>query len=130
MTADDRDEELLRAAFADVRLEDCRQGSGPPFEVALKRPAPHRRHWRASPVLRLATAGVALVVAIATYDLVVERDSTLKVPSEVIALAAWRPATDVLLEMPNDLLRAAPMFGTSILDSVSVLDSLSTGAHR
>jgi hypothetical protein len=41
----------------------------------------------------------------------------LMVPSEVVALSAWRPTTDVLLQTSvRDLLRQSPQLGASLID--------------
>ena len=42
----------------------------------------------------------------------------LTVPPDVVALVAWRPMTDALLETPGrELLRQPPPLGASILDT-------------
>jgi hypothetical protein len=80
-------------------------------------------------MLRLAVAAVVLLAVGSAYRAVTHSDQLI-VPREVIALASWRPSTDVLLETPGrDLLRATPTLGTSILGA-TVLDIRSTGDER
>ena len=55
----------------------------------------------------------------------------LTVPHEIVALAAWRPATDVFLVTPGStLLRSSPTLGTSLLGAMPVLDNRSGGDQR
>ena len=81
-------------------------------------------------MMRLAAAGVLIAAAVATYAMVQRSKPRFIVPDEVVALSAWRPPSDVLLAMPADLLRAAPVLGTSILDPIAGRDTSSTGAFR
>ncbi|MDQ6634741.1 MAG: hypothetical protein M3Z10_08295 [Gemmatimonadota bacterium] len=55
----------------------------------------------------------------------------LTVPHEIVALVAWRPATDILLVTPgNELLRSRPTLGTSLLGAMPALDTSSEGDQR
>lgn len=119
MRTNDRDEDVLRAAFAELRSRD--EQATPSFAHVLRpRTSGSRASLRvASPLVQIAAAAAVLVVAVLTYR-VVARGGRLTVPDEVITLAAWRPATDVLLETPGQsLLRAGPKLGSSMLDTRS-----------
>ena len=121
------DDEEVRTAFANARDDDARDL--PSFESVIQRSS-RAAAWRATPRAWLVAAGVLIAVGAATYGVIQRQQDRLTVPSEVVALSAWRPATDVLLAMPTDLLRAAPVMGTSILDPIPGRDTSSTGAFR
>jgi hypothetical protein len=118
------DDELLRAAFGELRDADLREQ--PTFNAVLSRSAARRTSINASVMLRLAAAGIVIVVAGVTYKAVAVRTQRLTVPSDVVALTAWRPSTDALLPAQSSLLQSQPLLGKSILD----LDTLTTGAVR
>jgi hypothetical protein len=118
------DDELVRAAFEELKADDLRAPSS--FDAVLERSTTQRVMLYASPVFRLAAAGVVIAVAAATYATFAARQQRFTVPSEVVALGAWRPATDALLPSNSSPLGAAPALGRSILD----LDTLTTGAFR
>ncbi len=113
MTPHDRDDEALRSAFAELRVADER--SAPSFEDILA-----RRVSRAPLVgaaRRIALAAGLVLAAGLTYRAISARNGRLTVPREVIALSAWRPGTDVLLETPGrSLLQHAPQLGASLID--------------
>jgi hypothetical protein len=118
MKPDDRDNDMLRAAFAELRRED--EQVAPDLESVMTRRESRDDGSRsvAWPLLRLSAAAVVIFALGTAYRAVVARDSKLTVPREVVALAAWRPATDVLLETPfNDFLRHTPKLGASLLDT-------------
>jgi hypothetical protein len=112
MTEHDPDGALVRAALAKLRADDERDA--PAFDAVLSRVATHRRsrlHIR-----RLAIAAALVLVAVGAYRTLSTRPR-LMVPREVVALSAWRPATDVLLQTPGrELLRQSPQLGTSLID--------------
>lgn len=117
MTRYDRDDESLRSAFAELRAADER--SAPSFEDVLARRASSGRSTftGASAGRRFAIAAGLVLVAGLTYRVIDARAARLTVPREVIALSAWRPGTDVLLDTPGrSLLRHAPQLGASMID--------------
>lgn len=114
MTEHDRDDEVIRAALADLRAADEREA--PAFDAVLARSAsPSRARLH---VGRLAIAAALVLAAVGVYRaLSTLGGPRLTVPSEVVALSAWRPATDVLLETPGkNLLRQTPQLGASLID--------------
>jgi hypothetical protein len=118
MTSDDRDDDMLRAAFAELRSEDGRVA--PDFDRVIAKATRRDRESRsvAWPLLRFAAAAVVIVALGTAYRAAVERGPRLTVPRQVLALSTWRPATDVLLETPfNDFLRHTPKLGASLLDT-------------
>lgn len=114
MTEHDRDDEVIRAALADLRAADEREA--PAFDAVLARSA-SASHSRLH-VGRLAIAAALVLAAVGVYRaLSTLGGPRLTVPSEVVALSAWRPATDVLLETPGkNLLRQTPQLGASLID--------------
>lgn len=113
MTEHDRDDEAMRAALADLRAADEREA--PAFDEVLARGA-SASHSRLH-VGRLAIAAALVLAAVGVYRALSARGSRLTVPSEVVALSAWHPATDVLLETPGkNLLRQTPQLGASLID--------------
>ena len=114
MTSFDREDALVRAAFQDMKREDARALS--PFDTVLTRADPRRARLHSSPVLRLAAAGVVIAAASVTYQAVAARENPFIVPPDVAALAAWRPATDVLMPVPTTLFGADVLLGGSMLD--------------
>jgi hypothetical protein len=113
MTQRDRDYEALRAALAELRAADER--SAPAFEAILTSvPSRSRRRLR---VGRLAIAAGLVLGVVGLYGMLSARRPRLTVPSEVVALSAWRPATDVLLATPGrSLLTQTPQLGASLID--------------
>ena len=122
------DDELVRAAFSEVKSDDTR--ALPSFESILARPASRRARLIASPVVRFAAAGLLIAAGAMTYWAMKPHAARFTVPPEVVALGAWRPPTDFLLAMPSDLLNAPPVLGASILDRVRDANTLSPGALR
>jgi hypothetical protein len=121
VTTHDRDDETLRSALAELRAEE--RAGAPPFEGVLAR----RTHQPGSPELRpmllgLLAAGLVLLASGTAYRTMVAH-KRLTVPREIAALAAWRPATDVLLATPGSaLLRSSPNLGLSLLGAMPVLE--------
>ena len=114
MTRRDDDYEALRAALEELRAADEREA--PSFAAVLARPARKWSFARALPRRLAIAAGLVLAAGIAYRGSASRRDR-LRVPSEVVALSAWRPASDVLLETPvTNLLRQAPPLGASLLN--------------
>ena len=79
------------------------------------------------PVLRtpkwMLAAGLVLLASGTAYRTMVAH-KRLTVPREIAALAAWRPATDVLLATPGSaLLRSSPNLGLSLLGAMPVLET-------
>ena len=113
MTPRDNDYEVLRAALEELRAAD--EGLAPSFGAVLAR----RRAQRsvARPQLRgLAIAAGLLLAAVIAYRGAAKRRERLTVPSEVVALSAWRPMTDVLFDTSvRNLLRQAPQLGASLI---------------
>jgi hypothetical protein len=117
MSPYDRDDESLRSAFAELRVADER--SAPSFEDVRARRAPSGRSVFAAASVgrRLAVAAGLVLLAGLAYRMIGARTARLTVPREVIALSAWRPGTDVLLDTPaRSLLRHAPQLGASLID--------------
>lgn len=114
MTSFDREDALVRAVFQDLKRDDARALS--PFDTVLTRADPRRARLHSSPVLRLAAAGVVIAAASVTYQAVAARENPFNVPPEAAALAAWRPATDVLMPAPPTLFGAGVTLGGSILN--------------
>ncbi len=115
MTIDER-EEPLRAALADLRAADRRQA--PAFAGVVARSVHGQRGSLAGPLLRLGAAAAVALAAGIGYHAYTLHQRRLTVPPEVVALVAWRPMTDALLETPGrELLRQPPPLGASILDT-------------
>jgi hypothetical protein len=129
MTTHDSDAEMLRGALAELRAEE--RAEAPPFDDVLARRTPARGFLSApSMFLRLLAAALVFFVVGSAYQAIVAQ-RRLTVPREVVALAAWRPATDMLLATPGSaLLRASPTLGTSLLGALPVLDPSSGGDQR
>lgn len=119
MSQRDREGDALRSAIQELRSFD--EGTAPSFEAILARRRGRRRgrRWPSWSPARLATAaGIAIAVAGALVHRAASRPEPFTVPSEVLALSAWRPITDVLLETPNRaLLREAPRLSASLIPS-------------
>jgi hypothetical protein len=118
------DDDVVRAAFEELKAENLREHSS--FDDVLARSTTLHARLHTSPVFRLAAAGVVIAVVATTYASFSAKHQRFTVPSEVVALGAWRPATDALLPSNSSPLGAAPALGRSILD----LDTLTTGAFR
>ena len=113
MTDRDRDYEALRAALADLRAAHEREA--PSFDAVLAR-RPSRSSFARPRLTRLAIAAGLVLAAGITYRVVAGRGERLTVPREVVALSAWRPASDMLLETPlTNLLRESPRLGASLI---------------
>jgi len=124
MTDHNRDDERLRAVFDDLKDDDARARTA--YASVVAHDMPKRTRLLASPVLRLAAATIVIVAATATYRTAFMRRPALTVPTEVMALMAWRAETDVLLESPVKLLRAQATPRASMID----LDTLTKGVLR
>lgn len=129
MTTPD-DDRALREAFSELRAEERREL--PSFaKVLARRLAERERLVSRLPLLRLAAAMTAFVLVGAAYQFLSTRATRLTVPRAVVALAAWRPATDVLLETPGStMLRELPRLGASILGGTALSDNQLTGVNR
>jgi hypothetical protein len=129
MTTRDSDDETLRRALAELRADESR--GAPTFDSVVARRTDHRGSLRHRPILvELVAATLVLLASGTLYRAVVAR-RPLAVPHEVVALAAWRPATDVLLATPGiALLRASPTLGVSLLGAPPVFHTPPTGARR
>ena len=113
MTDRDRDYEALRAALADLRAAHEREA--PSFDAVLAR-RPSRSSLARPRLTRFAIAAGLVLAAGITYRVVAGRGERLTVPREVVALSAWRPASDMLLETPlTNLLRESPRLGASLI---------------
>jgi len=116
VTPREHDDETIRAAIAELRAADERHA--PSFEAVLTRRDARMSRGHMPDIARLALAAVLVLAVGAVYRGLAARPARITVPSEVIALSAWRPATDMLLETPGrDLLKAAPQLGASLLDT-------------
>jgi hypothetical protein len=128
VTTHDPEDDALRGALAELRVED--RAGAPSFERVLARRT-HRTGptRRASIVVGLAAAALLLLVT-DTARRAIDRPR-LTVPPEIVALAAWRPVTDVLLTMPGSaLLRSSPSLGPSLLGAMPMLDTPAGGNER
>jgi hypothetical protein len=111
VTRRDRDYETLRVALQDLRVADERLA--PSFQSVLAH-RPTRPVGRVR-LLRFAiAAGLVLAVGLA-YRMATPRRERLTVPSEVVALLAWRPQSDALLETPVRNLLRQPQLGASLI---------------
>jgi hypothetical protein len=119
MTTRNGDEELIRSAFNEVKRDDARAGS---TYAGVLAHTYQRARLHKSPVLRLAAAAVLIAAMGTTYRMIM-REPKLTVPSEVVALTAWRPETDALLASPTKLFRAQ----TQVRESMINLDTLTKG---
>jgi hypothetical protein len=111
VTRRDRDYETLRASLQDLRAADERRA--PSFQSVLA-----RRPTR--PVARVRLRGFAIAAGLAlaaglAYRMAAPRRERLTVPSEVVALLAWRPQSDALLETPIRNLLRQPQLGASLI---------------
>ena len=118
------DESVVRAAFDALKADDRRVVSS--FAVVRTRATTKRRVVPMVPMFRLAAAGVVIAAVAATYATRSAATQRFTVPAEVVALGAWRAATDALLPSASSQLGAGPGMGRSMLD----LDTLTTGGFR
>ncbi|MEO8334802.1 MAG: hypothetical protein ABI664_07510 [bacterium] len=118
------DDARLQAAFDDLKEGDARVRST--YGAVAARMRTPRTRLSASPVVRLAAAIVVIVASFASYRKYVGDADQITVPSAVVALGAWRPATDVLLTAPAMLLRTQAEMRASMID----VDSLTSGVLR
>jgi hypothetical protein len=120
MSRGDREDDALRSAIEELRSFDER--SAPSFDAVLARRRARRAAW--SPARVAIAAGIAIVAAGALVQRATSGPEPFTVPREVLALSAWRPITDVLLETPNRaLLRETPRFGASLIQTPYMGDS-------
>lgn len=124
MTHHTGDDERLRAAFDALKTDDGRAHCT--YADVLARAERPSATLLTSPVIKLAAAAAIIVAAGATYRVAIVREPKLTVPTEVVSLGAWRPATDVLLASPLQLLHAQTQVRESMID----LDTLMTGVVR
>ncbi|HMC54495.1 MAG TPA: hypothetical protein VKH19_04940 [Gemmatimonadaceae bacterium] len=112
-------DDRIRAALGELREVDAMRA--PRFDAVLSRHARVTRvtslrpRWTAWAAAAAAVIGVIGVVA--TYR--ATRPRPLELPTEVVALSSWTPATDMLLrEARKHVLTHAPRFGASTLDTL------------
>jgi len=109
-----RDDEIIRAAMADLRSADSHDT--PSFEQVRHRVrfrAPAHASWRMA-----ALAAAAVIVVVIAGRATLARRHRLIVPQEVVALTAWRPATDGLLAThTKPLFSGTPKLGASLIDN-------------
>jgi hypothetical protein len=116
MTRHEIDDDGIRAAFRRLRTGDER--SAPTFQQIVAARAADgyysaSRFTRRAPIALAAAAAILLAVG----AVVIGPRERVTVPDEVIALSAWRPASDVLLEFPGRrVLTHAPPLGASLID--------------
>jgi len=125
MTHCDRDADSVRAAIEALRLADSRRSdtAAPAFRSVLTRQRKVRAPVRFSPARLAAAAAVVTTLALG-YRATTGRPKGLTLPTEVAALANWRPVTDVLLETPGRyLLRETPSLGASIISATITGDT-------
>ena len=129
MTTQDRDDDVLRSALVELRSEECAEA--PPFaDVLARRTGEQGLAPARSMLVRLFAAALVVAVVGTAYQVTRVR-GRLAVPPEIVALAAWRPATDALLITPGSaLLRSSPTLGTSLLGAMPALDTRSGGDQR
>ena len=112
MTSMESGEGRVRAALEELRAAD--EHAAPAFAAILTRRghrAPLRPHW--------TVLGAATILVASTVIYRITRPVPLEIPSEVLALSAWTPPTDVLLEgARKHIPTQAPRFGASLLDTL------------
>ena len=113
MSDGQRMDDRLRAAIGELR--DADMAKTPSFGAVLQR---RSQVTRVRPQWGAWAAAAALVLGIVvTYR--ATRPQPLQMPSEVVALSSWTPATDVLLRQArNHLPTQTPRFGASMLDTL------------
>lgn len=114
MTPRDHESDVIRSAVRELRAADER--AAPSFGAVLSR----RRTGRAVawPVGRLVLAASLLLAVGAAVAYRATLPGRLTLPPEVVALSAWRPITDVLLETPNrSLLSETPRLSASFIST-------------
>jgi hypothetical protein len=101
-------EDTIRRALQDLR--DADESSAPDFDAVQERPA---RVYRFDS-RRAVTMAFAASVLLLTGTVIVREVTRprLVVPPEVIALSAWQPMTDALLEGLPDVIGDAPLTGS------------------
>jgi hypothetical protein len=101
----------LRATLRRLRDQDAR--SAPAFEQILTR----RARFAPTRFARRAPLAIAAAILVAVGAYVIAPSHRLTLPSEVVALSAWRPASDVLLDTPaKRILTHVPQLGASLID--------------
>jgi uncharacterized protein YbjQ (UPF0145 family) len=109
-----RDDEIIRAAMADLRSADGQDV--PSFEQVR-----HRVRSRAithTPWRTAALAAAAVIIVVIAARTVVGRRNRLTVPEEIVALTAWRATTDGLLDTHvKPLVSGTPRLDASLLDN-------------
>ena len=118
------DDTPFRSAFHELREDDAR--AMPTYTAVLSRADTPRMTLTASPLRRIAAVIAVVVAAYSAYSIYTAHAKRISVPSEVVALGAWRPATDALLAAPMQLLRAPSNVRASMIN----VDSLTTGVLR
>ena len=109
-----RDDDVIREAMARLRAADSHDT--PPFEQVRHRVrarAATHASWRTA-----ALAAAAVIVVVVAVRTAAARRNRLVVPDEIVALTAWRPATDGLLAThTKPLFSGTPQLGASLLDN-------------
>ena len=118
------DEAVVRAAFDALKADDRRVVAA--FDAVRARATTKRSGVHRVRRFTLVAAGALTAAVAATYTTRTAATQRFTVPAEVVALGAWRPATDALLPCESTPLGAGPGMGRSMLD----LDPLTTGAFR
>jgi hypothetical protein len=109
----DRNDEPLRQAFRTVRESDERDA--PAFDALLTRGSRITAPARMSRGRLALAAGFILAIAVLHRGIGLTRER-LTVPPDVLALSAWRPATDVLLTSTTMHFTRAPLLGASLIE--------------
>ena len=123
MKPNDSTDVTLRDAFSELAASE--RAKAPSLEAVLTRRVV-RRSLGAPVVIRLAAAVVMVAVGFGAYNALRPRETALVVPNEVVALMAWQPSTDVLLQPRSwDVLRTTVDLHSSILDSPTASDTSS-----
>jgi hypothetical protein len=104
----------VRAVFQTLRSDDTRELVS--YEHVLARPLRGRDRRTSSPVLRFAAAVAIIAGASVAYRAVTSARHSLSLPPDVVALVAWKPATDVFLPASAGLTSPSPTLGGSIVD--------------
>jgi hypothetical protein len=113
VTRRDHDDEALRAALQDLRVADERRAPSFQWVLARRRTRPVGR----GQLRRFAIAAGLVLAAGVAFRMATPRRVLLTVPSEVVALSAWRAQSDALLETPVRNLLRQPRLGASLITS-------------
>ncbi len=113
MNSTDHDDGVVRAEIQRLKADDARVL--PSFAVVLAgRPVRSPRLRSSAP--RWIAAAVIVIVGAVAYRETRLRSRTFIVPDDISALVSWRPASNVLLPSPTQIMGPRPALGRSILD--------------